>query len=89
MTEADTQPKPFAKLFDTPHGQLLAVRKYDAESDSDQIVVRGAAVDGVCPTTLHSYESEEAAERQFATIDQAKAERTAARLNAMVKGLVA
>ena len=79
----------FAKMFDTPHGQLLAYCDYD---DADyQYVVRviGAGVDGVTPRANLGYDSEEDRQRGFDKIDQAGAEEMALRLHNLVAGMAA
>jgi hypothetical protein len=81
---------PFAKLFDTAHGQLLVF--LDETDDSEPaITVIGAYVDDVRPQAkLSGWEDPEGGQaRAFDKIDQASAEEMAARLHAMVKGLAA
>jgi len=67
----------FAKLFDTPHGQLLAFM--DTEDDEPVVVLKGEPRNGVLPSvTLSGYSDEEVGQkREFEAIDQAKADSTA------------
>lgn len=76
----------FAKLFDTPHGQLLA---YLDEDDNEQPCVRviGAYVRGVRPAANLGYEDEAAALEGFNRIDQAGAEEMAERFHNLADGL--
>jgi hypothetical protein len=76
----------FAKIFDTPHGQLLAFM--DTEDDEPVIVVKGEAYKGVLASaSLSGWKDEEVGQqREFDEIDQAKAEDTAKFLrSALVK----
>ena len=70
----------FAKLFDTPHGQLLAVVNYDADEDTHGLVIRGESVGGVVPQEIHHFENEAQAEEALRIFDQEQAEETAASL---------
>jgi hypothetical protein len=81
--------EPFAKLFDTPHGQLLVTREYDAMEGKYEIVVRGAGNGTMTPEVrLGGWDDDEEASRDaLAKTDQAMAERNAAELAAMVNGL--
>jgi hypothetical protein len=69
--------EPFAKLFATPHGQLLAYIDYEAEDEQYVIRTVGAAVRGVVPKANLGYDSEEARQDAFGKIDEAMADRTA------------
>lgn len=77
----------FAKLFDTPHGQLLAYLDDDTDSKDFNIVVRGAAVNGVIPSAKLSYDSEESRLSGFDKFSQDGAEHQAAAFNRLVSEL--
>ena len=79
----------FAKIFNTPHGQLLAFM--DTENDEPVIVLKGAAFKGVVPSaTLSGWKDEEAGQqREFDEIDQAKADDTAKALHSAIANLMA
>jgi hypothetical protein len=76
---------PFAKLFDTPHGQLLAFLD-QTEDYEPAIKLMGAEHAGVCPAmTLSGWDdAEEGQARAFAAIDQAAAEKHAAGFHNML-----
>ena len=78
----------FAKLFVTPHGQLLAFM--DMENDEPVIVLKGAEYKGVQPIAMLSgwADNEEGQRREFDAIDQEKAEQTASQLHGAVKILM-
>lgn len=77
--------QPFAKLFDTPHGQLLV---YLCETDDGDPAIRavGADLNDVRPQAVMSGwpDGEAEARRQFDKIDQAAAEEQAAMLRATI-----
>ena len=77
----------FAKLFDTPDGQLLAFM--DTEDDEPVVVLKGEPRHGVLPSmTLSGYpDDEEGQKREFEAIDQAKADETAKSLAAALDGI--
>ncbi len=75
----------FAKLFDTPHGQLLVTRDYDAGEDKYELVVRNG--DGT-EFRMSGWEDDETASLdELAKTDQAMAEKHAATLHNARKGL--
>lgn len=78
----------FAKIFDTPHGQLLAFM--DTENDEPVIVLKGEPYKGVIPSaTISGWDDEEVGQqREFDAIDQAKAEGTAKSLRQAVASLM-
>ncbi len=78
----------FAKLFDTPDGQLLAF--LDETDDSEPAVtVIGARVEGVRPKVkMSGWPDGEAGQRlAFDKIDQALANKSAADLRAVAAGM--
>lgn len=78
---AAASPDNFAKLFDTPHGQLLVY--LDGDEDCDPIiVVVGAPVRGVVPKANLGYDSYADRLSGFARFTQERAEETAASLHA-------
>lgn len=62
----------FVKLFDTPRGQLLAFLD-DGDTEHFNIAVIGASVRGVQARANLGYDDEEARQRNFDKIDQARA----------------
>jgi hypothetical protein len=75
----------FAKLFETPHGQLLVTRDYDAVEDKYELVVRNG--DGTV-FRMSGWEDDEASSREgLAKTDQAMADKHAATLHNARKGL--
>jgi len=79
---------PFAKLFDTAHGQILYYLD-ETEHEEPAITVIGAYVRGVRPSVkLSGWPDGEAGQlRNFAKIDQAMAEATAAQFQRMADDL--
>lgn len=83
----------FAKLFDTPHGQFLAFT--DTEDDKPIVVLKGEERHGILPTAILSGyddngDGDEAfrlRDEDFDSIDQAKAEATAAALVETLEGM--
>lgn len=77
---ATTLNEPFAKLFDTPHGQLLA---YLDEDDEGQpaITVIGADYRGVRPSAKLSGYSDATQAQVFNEFDQSSADKMAANLH--------
>lgn len=79
--------EPFAKLFDTPHGQLLITRDYDALADEYTLLVRD------CNGTefrMSGWADDEAATRDgLEKTDQAMAEKHAASMHNARKGIAA
>jgi len=78
--------EPFAKLFDTPHGQLLAYLD-DDEEERPSIRVIGAYVRGVRPAANLGYDDDDAQRRGFEKFDQEMANGTAADFFRLVAGL--
>jgi hypothetical protein len=80
--------KQFAKLFDTPHGQMLYYLD-DTDDEEPAIMVIGAYVRGVRPSAkLSGWPDEEAGQlRAFAEIEQAAADETAAAFYRMADDL--
>jgi hypothetical protein len=71
--------KQFAKLFDTPNGQLLAFLKVGDEGKYD-LVVMGEPMSDIHPQLSFGYDSDEAAIQVFNTMDQMKADQTASQM---------
>jgi hypothetical protein len=69
--------EPFAKVFATPHGQLLAYIDYSDEDEEFRIRVIGAPVRGVTPAANLGYFTEDARQTGFDRIDQQLADDTA------------
>lgn len=70
---------PFAKLFDTPHGQLLLTKD---KGDEDEAIL-AVRFDGACSLTLTSFFEDEAKRDEgFDNFDQAFAERQAEHMRA-------
>lgn len=65
--------EPFAKLFDTPHGQLLF---YKTTNEDDEPIIRviGAAVGGVVPSAGLAYDTEADRDAGFEKVNQEGAE---------------
>lgn len=64
----------FAKLFDTPHGQILVTKEFD---DGYKITVRGRQFGGADPAVTAEYDSKEDREDAFIKIDQTVADKQA------------
>jgi hypothetical protein len=87
MTEA---PEKFAKLFDTPHGQLLVTIDFDDDADCDVVTLRCASRHGVVPAMkMSGWDDDTGAAKAFAAIEQEHAENHARSLAAMLDGLMA
>lgn len=70
--------KDFAKIFTTPHGQLLAT--CDHEDGAPVVTFRGADLPFVTPSVLYTFDNEAARDAAFDGITQALADETAAEL---------
>lgn len=84
----------FAKLFETPDGQLLVVTDSDGEEDGPRLTIRAASIDGVTPQISHGPWSDDSegwdhVHRLLADFDQAQADDWAAKLTAMVRNFIA
>lgn len=79
---------PFAKLFDTPHGQLLVVK--DGVDDDDQypLSIRGEEFGGVIAAFNPAYQTSDACDAAFERFDQAEADRQAEGLRKMLTSLL-
>ncbi|MHB9879127.1 hypothetical protein ACSMXM_05635 [Pacificimonas sp. ICDLI1SI03] len=91
MADAADTPKPFAKLFDTPHGQLLVTRDYIDENDDGEeeeaVVCRGATRHGIHATIkMGGWADAAPADAAFAKVDQDGAEELAATMAKMIDG---
>lgn len=78
--------EPFAKMFDTPNGQILYAIDI-TDDDEPCIRVRGAYVDDVKPEAKLIYHGENDRDAAFGKISQEMADETAAKLAAAVAGL--
>ena len=79
----------FAKLFDTPHGQLLATRDYDDDESPEKpytITARGQGNDVADPSMTFTWETAEERDAAFEAIDQEAADQCAAMLAGMLVG---
>ena len=72
----------FAKLFYTPHGQLLVFKDETDEGDPALCII-GADVRGVTPKARPSWTTEDKQRAAFEKYDQAIADEQAAALNAL------
>lgn len=75
----------FAKLFDTPHGQLLVTKEF--EEDEYQLAFRGVGNHCCSPTVSFTFETKEDRDRAFDATGQEHADRQAAEMAAVVEGL--
>jgi hypothetical protein len=80
----ETMTKTFAKLFDTPSGQLLATRDEQEDDDTWPIRMRGAEVGGCTPASVLGFYTEAERDAAFDRICQADAEKSAAHLRSAV-----
>lgn len=72
-------PPPFAKLFDTAHGQLLVTKEVpDDDADTDGAASLAVRFDGACSMTimLH-FTTEKVRDLRFDQYDQVEAEKGA------------
>jgi hypothetical protein len=82
---------PFAKLFDTPDGQLLVTHEYD---DTDypeapyRLAMRGEQHKGVDPALSFGWPTEAERDEAFTTTTQERAEHTARQLAATVRNFM-
>ena len=76
----------FARIFETPHGQLLAFLTQD-DVEKPGICVMGALVRGVRPQVKLSYDDEEAQARGFAELTSDTVNEIAASLHCLADGL--
>lgn len=81
-------PPVFAKLFDTPHGQLLVTRDFDGDDGDELVIVRGAGVAGFKAETQYRYDHAEQADCAFAAFDQAEAARIAKALSTLLAEMI-
>lgn len=76
----------FAKLFDTPHGQLLLTKEF--EDEEYQLTARGQDFGGASPAVSFTFETQEARDAAFDTATQEQADATAAQLDSTVRSLM-
>jgi hypothetical protein len=72
----------FAKLLETPHGQLLATLDY--EDDEHRMVLRGESRNGIIPSYTFTFEDQTAQQAALEALDQASADNLARALNALL-----
>lgn len=72
----------FAKLFDTPSGQLLVTKEFD--DDEYKLTLRGEGNSFCDPALSFTYETKEARDEAFESVDQVQAEASAAEMATMV-----
>lgn len=84
--------RPFAKLFDTPDGQLLVTKEFDDIEHDDapyRLSLRGEGVKGVDAAISFGWPSEAERDNVFSRCVQEDADRHARELAAMVRGFMA
>lgn len=75
----------FAKLFTTPHGQLLLTTDFDEDEDMPWLLsARGEDVSGVRATMTFKFETEEERDLSFEAGSQETAEATAGDMHRML-----
>lgn len=82
---------PFAKLFETPDGQLLVTHDYDDDQYPEapyRVVFRGAQHEGVDPSVTFGWATEAERDVAFASVMQERADHTARELAATVRNLM-
>lgn len=83
---------PFAKLFDTPDGQLLVTHEYDDTDHGEapyRLNFRGEQHKGVDPAISFGWSTEAERDEAFATTTQERAEHTARELAQTVANFMA
>lgn len=84
-----SEPKPFAKLFETEFGQVLCTTEFDDEKETHGVCFRGATLGGVVPAVTYGGWSDEAeADEALARTDQERADEAAKMLRGIVAGFV-
>ncbi len=80
----------FAKLFTTPHGQLLITRDGMSDEHDDQWVLtaRGEDYRGVQATMAFTYQSQEGMDQAFEGATQEQADNTAQQMRGMLEKLL-
>lgn len=78
---------PFAKLFDTAHGQLLVTLEEGPDEDP-ALMLRAACVEGITPSIRLDFDTEAEQLERFAAYDQQQAEKAAVGLHKMVAKLM-
>lgn len=63
----------FAKLFDTPHGQLLVSRDFDGDDGDELVTIRGKGLPGIRAETQYRYDHAAQADLAFSAFDQTDA----------------
>lgn len=76
---------PFAKLFDTPSGQLLLF-KCESDDEDPALKVMAAPVGDISPSAILSYDTEAKRDLAFDRIGQDGAERFSTQLRAAAAG---
>jgi len=85
-------PQPFAKLFNTPNGQLLVTMEYDDTDHEDapyRLNFRGAQHKGVDPAMSFGWPTEAKRDEAFASVYQERADHTARELAQTVANFMA
>ena len=83
---------PFAKLFDTPDGQLLVTHEYDDTDHPDapyRLTFRGEQHKGVDPAVSFGWPTEAERDEAFASTMQERADHTARELAQTVRNFMA
>ena len=79
----------FAKLFDTPDGQLLVTKEFDdGEENPYRISMRSEDQHGVDPSIAFGWATDLERDEAFDSVDQARADKTAAELTATVRNFM-
>lgn len=82
---------PFAKLFDTPDGQVLVTHEYDDGEYPEvpyRLTFRGAQHKGVDPAISFGWPTEAERDEAFASVYQERANHTARELAATVRNFM-
>ena len=86
--DAVTGSIPFAKLFDTPDGQILVTHEYDEDEHPDapfRLQFRGQDYRGTGVSIAFGWPDEQRRDAAFASVDQARADSTARELASTVR----
>lgn len=86
--EAISAPTAFAKLFNTPNGQLLVTHEFDEDEHPDapfRLLFRGEAYRGTDVSIAFGWPDEQGRNNAFASVDQNRADSTAHELASTVR----
>lgn len=82
-------PPVFAKLFDTPHGQLLVTRDFEGDDGDELVIVRGAGLPGYKAETQYRYDHAAEADQAFEAFSQDDADRVGRALTTILADMIA